>query len=127
MPSISPDTGLAFWFTNLRQFRTSCNNTTANNMDFLTFANSPITNILPTDNEQKTFVTSAAAVTGYDDMDVSNLATYKTYEVLLDNWNPLFTAIAVLLQSLSTSDLQGASSADYLIALVSTAFPGGST
>lgn len=127
MPSISPTEGLALWFNNLRQLQAACNNTSVSKMDLLTFANTTIINVLPTAAEQNNFLVSAVSSTGYDDMAVADLTTYKTFEGLLDNWNPLATAVAVLLQSLAVPALQGVGSADFMNATVATAFPGGST
>ena len=128
MPSISPSQNLAFWFTNLRQFQTATNNTSAIKMTLLTFANSPITPILPSTTEQDTFIVSVGASTGYTDMNNTDLTTtYKSFEALLDHWNPLPTATAIVLQSLAVPALQGTAGADFLSALVSDAFPGGST
>ena len=101
MLSISPSDGLALWFTNLRQFQAACNNTSVSKMDLLTFANSTIVTALPSATEQNTFLTSAGISTGYDDIATADLTTYKTFEGLLDNWNPLPTAVAVLLQFLA--------------------------
>jgi hypothetical protein len=127
MTDISPLDGLAFWFTNLRQLQVACNSIIVMKMGRLTFANTTIVTVLPTAGEQGTFLTSAAASTGYDDMATADLTTYKTFEGLLDNWNPLVTAIAVLLQSLAVASLQGAASADFMNATVAAAFPGGSS
>src|ERR1035437_6141455 len=100
MQSISPSEGLALWFTNLGQFQKACINTSAGKLSLLKFANYNILKALPTKPEQDNFLVSAADSTGYDDMAEADLATYKTFEGLLDNWNPLPTAVAVLLQSL---------------------------
>jgi hypothetical protein len=126
MPSSSPSDNVAFWFTNLRQLKAACNNTSVDKLDLLTFANATVAAFLPSSTEQSTFLVSAAASTGYDDMSSADLTTYKTFEGLLDNWNPLTTDIAVLLQSLAVPSLQGVASADFLIATVAAAFPGGS-
>jgi hypothetical protein len=125
MASNSTSDGLALWFTNLRQFQKACNNTSVSKMDLLSFANCSIITVLPTATEQKTFLTSASVSTGYDDIAIADLTTYKTFEALLDNWNPLATAIAVLLQSLAVPSLQGVGSADFLNATVASVFPGG--
>jgi hypothetical protein len=127
MQSISPNDGLALWFANLRQFQTACNNTSVSKINnLLVLANTTIVTVLPTAAEQNTFITSAGTSTGYDDMAIADLATYKTFEGLLDNWNPLTTAVAVLLQSLAVSSLQGVASADFMSAAVIAAFLGGS-
>ena len=126
MPSIPPDPGIALWFKNLSQFQDACINTTAYKADLLTFSKMSCTTELPSPEEQKNFVTAAAAATGYDNMAVADLATYKTFAGLLNNWNPLPTAVAVLLQSLAVEALQNVPSKAFMKALVSVAFPGGS-
>jgi len=126
VPDISPSQGVELWFTNLRQFQAACINTTAYKASLLTFANTTCCADLPSLAEQSNFVSAAAASTGYDDMAVADLATYKTFAGLLNNWNPLPTAVAVLLQSLAVEALQNVPSKAFMKALVSVAFPGGS-
>ena len=126
MPDISPSDGLTLWFTNLGQLQAACNNTSVSKLDKLTFANTTIVTVLPTTAEQKTFLTSVGVSSGYDDIAIADLTTYKTFKGLLDNWNPLATAIAVLLQSLAAPPPQEMSSTDFMNATVSAAFPGGS-
>jgi len=125
MPSISPSQGVALWFTYLRDFQAACNSTTAAQMDLLTFADTSVTAILPSAQEQNTFLTNIAVSPGISGIPISALAGVS-FEGLLDNSNPLVTYVAVLLQSLSDPSLQNAASADYWSALVSAAFPGGS-
>ena len=127
MPDISPSQGVELWFTNLRQFQAACINTTAYKASLLTFANTTCCADLPSLAEQSNFVSAAAASTGYDDMAVADLATYKTFAGLLNNWNPLPTAIAILLQSLADPTLQNVPSKAFMKAAVATAFPVGST
>ncbi len=126
MPSISPDPGIDFWFKNLRQFQAACINTTAAKEDLLTFANHSCTAALTTSAEQNNFITAAAASTGYDDMAVADLTTYKTFAGLLNNWNSLPTAVAILLQSLAVPSLQTVPSKAFMKAAVADALPGGS-
>jgi hypothetical protein len=127
MPSPSPDTAdLKAWFTHLRAFQSACPGTNVNKIDLLTFANTTITTALPSTADQNTFIVSAVNATGFNSMALSDLTTYKTFVALLDHWNPLITPVAIYLRSLSIPALQGASSADFYKALVSTAFPGGS-
>jgi hypothetical protein len=130
MPSLSPSDALndiKAWFVHLRAFRSACVGTNAMHMDLLTFANAGITTVLPSAADQNNFIVAAVNATGYNDMALSDLTTtYKTFEALLDHWNPLITPIALYLWSLSVSSLQGGASADFWKALVSTAFPGGS-
>ncbi len=126
MPSISPDPGIDFWFKNLRQFQAACINTPAAREDLLTFANHSCTAALPTSAEQNNFITAAAASTGYDDMAVADLAACKTFAGLLNNWNSLATAVAILLQSLAVPALQTVPSKTFMKAAVAAAFPGGS-
>jgi hypothetical protein len=130
MASLSADDAsdeIKAWFDHLDDFRESCVGTNAAVMNPLTFANAAITTILPTTAEQNNFIVKAVAATGYNDMALSDLTTtYKTFEALLDHWNPLITPIALYLWSLAVPSLQGGASADFWKALVSTAFPGGS-
>jgi hypothetical protein len=109
------------WFTHLRAFRTACvgNNTPAN---LLAFANETITTILPTTAEQQNFVVKAVEATGYNDMDVSDLAN-RTFLALLDIWNPLITPLAQYLWGVSP--LNNLSSGEFYRSLCSDAFPGG--
>jgi hypothetical protein len=130
MSNLSPTDALddiKAWFVHLRAFRSACVGTNAMDMNLLTFANAAITSVLPTSAEQNNFIVSAVDATGYNDMALSDLSTtYKTFEALLDHWNPLITPIALYLWSLSIPSLQGGASADFWKALISTAFPGGS-
>jgi hypothetical protein len=113
------------WFVHLRAFRLACVGTNAMDMNLLTFANAAITAVLPTSAEQNNFIVSAVNATGYNDMALSDLSTtYKTFEALLNHWNPLITPVALYLWSLSVPSMQGGASADFWKALVSTAFPG---
>jgi hypothetical protein len=115
------------WFIHLGAFRAACVGTNAMHMNLLIFASAAITTVLPTTADQNNFIVAAVSATGYDDMALSDVATtYKTFGALLDHWNPLSTAIAHHLWSLSVPPLQGGASADFWKALVSTAFPGGS-
>ena len=127
MPQPTPREAIATWFQQLCQLQVATNNTDLQTMPLLAFANRTIKKDLPTNTEQETFLTSAAAALGSPDMnDPSNITTYSTFEGFLDHWNPLFTPIAVLLQSLADPSLQGVASADFMAANAVTAFPGGS-
>jgi hypothetical protein len=117
--------GIAQWFTGLRAFQSACIGTNVSN-NLLTFANTTIATVLPTDAEKSNFVTRAVAATGFDDMAIADLTTYGTFEALLDNWNALVTRVAIYLQSVSASTLQSSASADFWGASLSVAFPGGS-
>lgn len=121
-----PSQGIANWFYDLRELQTACNSTAAATMNLLDFANANIVAVLPTATEQSTFLTSAASTTGIDDMSTADLANFKTFEGLLDFWSPLITPVAILLQGFAAPAFQGIASSDFMGALVSDAFPGGS-
>jgi hypothetical protein len=126
MPSSTPSQGIANWFYDLRELQAACNSTAITAMNLLDFADANIVASLPTATEQSTFLTSAASSTGIDDMSTADLTGFKTFEGLLDFWRPLTTPISILLQSLAAPALQGIASSDFMNALVSDAFPGGS-
>lgn len=128
MPNLSPTdafSDIRAWFDHLSAFRSACVGTNVMHMDLLTFANVPITTVLPTTAEQDNFIVAAVDATGYDDMALSDLTTtYRTFQALLNHWNPLVTPVSLYLWSLSVPSLQSGTSADFWRVLVSAAFPG---
>jgi hypothetical protein len=126
MPSIPPGDAVALWFTYLRGFQAACSfNTNVPVMDLLTFANSTIASVLKSSNQQNQFIVAVADKPGFD-LSVSDLTTNKTFEALLDKFNPLATYVGLYLQSLAAKDYPAGSYADFLQAPCSQAFPGGS-
>lgn len=122
----SPVQGVALWFTYLRDLQAACNfNTNVSQMDLLTFANTSICQVLPSNNEQNQFILAAAASPGYD-ISTSDLTTYSTFEALVDHFNPLTTYLGVLLQNLAVAPYPGAAAADFWKTASAQAFPGGS-
>jgi hypothetical protein len=127
MPTTPPNTDIQFWFNNLSALQSACNSTAISKLDRFQFANSNIVASLPSATQQKTFLTSVKALTGYDNVAPADLTGFKTFEGLLDQkWNYLPTAIATALQSFAPSTLQGGAGADFWNATVGLAFPGGS-
>jgi len=64
-------------------------------MDLLTFANAPITGLLPSANEQGQFAINAKAALGIV-IEPDDLTTnFSTFEALLDNFSNLPTFVAV--------------------------------
>ncbi|HTU43283.1 MAG TPA: hypothetical protein VMF10_16360 [Candidatus Aquilonibacter sp.] len=116
------------WFAQLGLFRAACVGTNTTGMNVLEFADASIITILPSTADQENFIAAAVSATGYNDMAITDLTTtYKSFEALLDHWNPLITSIALYLWSLAVPSLQGTASADFWKAPVSTAFPSKST
>jgi hypothetical protein len=123
----TPDPNIQFWFNNLKSLQTASNNTTLQSMNLLNFANSNIVAYLPSTTEQKTFLTSVAAFTGYSNVAPADLAGFKSFEGLLDQkWNYLPTAIDTALQPFAAASVQGGAGADFWNATVAAAFLGGS-
>jgi hypothetical protein len=122
----NPSQGVALWFTYLRDFQSDCAfDTNVAKMDLLTFANSKIIAVLPSDNEKNQFIVAAKSSPGFD-ISISQLTTYSTFEALLDHFNPLTTYVGVLLQGLSAAPYPSGAAADFWKAKASSAFPGGS-
>jgi hypothetical protein len=114
------------WFSYLHALQSDCSmNTSVKTMTLLVFANSTITTILPSSNEQGQFIVNVAASPGFD-LSIPDLTTYATFEALLDHFNPLPTYVAAYIQTVSTGSFPNGSLADFLNASISAAFPGGS-
>jgi len=127
MPSTPPGDAVALWFTYLRGFQSACSfNTNVPVMDLLTFANSSITTIIKSSNQQNQFIVAVADQPGFD-LAVSDLTSSKTFEALLDKFNPLATYVGLYLQSLAAKTLPSGSFADFLQATTAQAFPGGAS
>jgi hypothetical protein len=117
---------LLLWFSYLHGLQNACSfNTSVKNLDLLTFANSKIVSIAPSANEQAQLIVNAKSAPGFD-ISTADLATYATFEALLDHFNPLPTYVAAYLQTFAPSSLGGGSLVDFLNASVTVAFPGGS-
>lgn len=118
---------LLMWFSYLHALQSDCSfNLSVKNMTLLDFANSTITTILPSSNEQNQFIINASTSPGFD-LSVPDLTTYATFEALLDHFNPLPTYVGAYLQTVSGGNFPNGSLADFLSASLSGAFPGGST
>jgi hypothetical protein len=113
------------WFSYLRDLQSACSiNTSVKSMDLLTFANSKIATILSSANDQNQFIIEAKESPGFD-LALGNLTTYTTFEALLDHFNPLPTYLGMLLQTTAAQPYPSGGVADFLNALISSAFPGG--
>jgi hypothetical protein len=127
MSRVSPSDALAQWFTYLRAFQSACSfNTNVPTMDLLTFANSAITVVLPTANEQNQFIVTVSTSPGFD-LSQADLTSSATFEALLDKFNPLVTYVGAYLQTLAAAPFPGGALADFYKATTAAAFPGGST
>ena len=118
---------LAGWFADLQKLRIACakTNTSAKKMDLLTFANSKITTVLPSANEQGQFIIDAKTALSIDIAPDDLSTNFSTFEALLDNFSPLPTFVAVLLKTLAAGSFPQGSMADFLSAKIGAAFPGG--
>jgi hypothetical protein len=125
--SSTPDLGIQFWFKQLGQFQAACLNNTVGDLTTFQFAGATIVFVLNSTNSQKHFLTSVAKSTGYDDLQISDLTTYKTFGGLLNYCNAFTSALFNALQPLAIEALQNVDSKPFLAATVAVAFPGGST
>jgi hypothetical protein len=113
------------WFSYLRDLQSACSiNTSVKSMDLLKFANSKITTILPSANDQNQFIIEVKQSPGFD-LALGDLTTYSTFEALLDHFNPLPTYLGMLLQTIAAAPYPSGGVADFLNAQISSAFPGG--
>jgi hypothetical protein len=126
MPSPPPDPEIQFWFTQLGRFQAACISNSAAGLNLLQFANANIVSTLNSPNTQKNFLTAVAASTGYDDLQISDLTTYKTFGGLLNYCRLLENDIFRALQALSAPEYQTINSTAYYATPVASAFPGGS-
>jgi hypothetical protein len=121
---------LANWFTFLLNLQMGCAkiNTSADpqRMTLLTFANSKITTLLPSANEQGQFIINAKASPGIDiaPNDLSN--RFSTFKDLLINFNDFPTLLAICLRQCAAGAFPGGTLKNFLAATVNAAFPGGS-
>jgi hypothetical protein len=115
------------WFTSLHAFQDDCAsfNTSVVTMDLLTFANTTVTAVMPSTNEQGQFLLAAAASPGFD-ISSDDLSTFSTFEALLDHFSPLPTFVAAYIQMAAANPFPSGSLSDFLSAPVTSAFPGGS-
>jgi hypothetical protein len=127
MPDPLDKRNLLRWFTNLHDLQNDCSiNTSVKSLDLLIFANTTITSVLPSDNEQQQFIIKVQAEPGFD-LSIADLTTFSTFEALLDNFSPLPTLVAAFLRTLAAGSFPNGSLVDFLKAQVSGAFPGGSS
>jgi hypothetical protein len=134
MPDKSDDpnqTNLSNWFVFLQNLQTGCAkiNTSADprRMTLLAFANSKITALLPSANDQGQFIIEAQASPGID-IAPNDLSTrFSTFKDLLVNFSDLPTLLAICLQECAAGNFPAGMLKDFLAATVSKAFPGGST
>lgn len=115
------------WFSYLQALQSDCTmNTSVKTMTLLVFANSTITTILPSPNEQNQFILNARSSPGFD-LSTTDVTSYATFEALLDHFNPLPTYVGAYVQTVSAGAYPKGSLADFLSAPISAAFPGGSS
>jgi hypothetical protein len=116
------------WFNSLHAFQSDVSpiNTSVKSMDLLTFANTTITTVLPSSNEQNQFILNSKTSPGFD-VSISDLTNYATFEALLDYFDPLPTFVGAYLQTVAAGNYPQGSLADFLNASISAAFPGGSS
>src|ERR1700761_1560896 len=101
-----PDPYIQSWFNDLSEFQSVCIDTSAGKLNLLAFANATILNYLPSAATQNNFLTAIAASTGYKDLQISDLTTYKTFRLLLDYSHPLENEVFNALQALSDPSVQ---------------------
>jgi hypothetical protein len=126
MPSALPDPNIQCWFNQLSQFQAACINNSAAKLSPLDFANASMILALNSPASQHNFLTRVAASTGYDDLQISDLTTYKTFGGLLNYCNSFANALFIAVQPLAAVDWQNADSIPFFAAPVAAAFPGGS-
>lgn len=115
------------WFTYLHALQSDCSfNTSVKTMTLLAFANATITTVVPSPSEQAQFILNVGNSPGFD-ISTDDLTNYATFEALLDHFNPLPTYVGLYLQTASAGTYPNGSFADFLNALISSAFPGGSS
>lgn len=130
MPDDPNQTNLANWFKFLTDLQNGCAkiNTDAGpaKMTLLAFANSKITTLLPSTNEQALFIINAKAAPGID-IAPNDLSTrFSTFKDLLQNFSDLPTLLAICLREKAAGAFPGGTLKDFLSAQVNAAFPGGS-
>lgn len=118
---------LVEWFTSLHalQSASAAIDTPMGSLDLLKFANTKITEVLAGANAQGEFSLKVKESLGWD-VTPGHIATFATFEALLDHFDSLMGCVSDYLQSLAVSPYPGGSSADFNKAKVSDAFPGGS-
>jgi|SRR5215472_12224027 len=127
MPDSLDKRNLERWFANLLELQNDCSmNTSVKDLDLLTFANTTITSVLPSPNEQQQFIINVKGAPGFD-ISMADLTTFSTFEALLDNFSPLPTLVGAFLRTLAVGSFPTGSLVDFFKAAVSSAFPGGST
>jgi hypothetical protein len=128
MPDSTEKQNLAQWFSDLHTMQDACAaiKTGTATLDLLKFANTTITSVLPSANEQGQFELNVKASLGID-VTAGHIAKYSTFEALLDHFSSIAGAVSDYLQTLSAAPFPTGGSADFNSAKVSSAFPGGST
>ena len=127
MPDSTEKQNLAQWFRDLHTIQDACAaiNTGAATLDLLKFANTTITSVLPSANEQGQFEVNVKASLGVD-VTAGHIAKYSSFEALLDHFSSIVGAVSDYLQTLSAAPFPSGGSADFSTAKISSAFPGGS-
>jgi hypothetical protein len=118
------------WFAFLEDLQIDCAeiNTSAapQKMTLLDFANSKITDLLPSANEQGQFIINAKASPGIDIAPNDLSARFSTFKDLLVNFSDLPTSLAICLRECAAGAFPSGTLKNLLAATVSAAFPGGS-
>lgn len=117
------------WFTFLLDLQIACAkiNTSADpqKMTLLAFANSKITTLLPSVNEQGQFIINAKASPGID-IAPNDLSTrFSTFRDLLINFSALPDLLAICLRECAADPFPSETLKSLLAATVNVAFPGG--
>jgi len=116
------------WFTLLHALQDACSfNTSVKTMTLLEFANATITTTLPSANEQQQFINNVTASNTGLMFSTDDLSNSTSFEALLDLDNPLASYVGLYLRTLASGTYPSGSFADFLDALISSAFPGGSS
>jgi hypothetical protein len=125
--ALSPQAyALATCFHYLRGFQTACSfNTNVPAMNLLTFANSKISDILPSAPYQNQFLVAATANTGIL-VSQSDLTANTLFLDLLNQYRPLKAYFGNYLMSLAAPPYPSDTLQAFELVLTSAAFPGGS-
>lgn len=120
---------LGDWFTFLKQFKVCCGNINSDvdRLTLLDFANSKISTLLPTPNDQAQFATCASNATNLPVMTDAVAAAADFVGLLETTWAFPNVYVAAYLQSLSPAPFATMNPGDFVLQKVKDVYPQGKT
>jgi hypothetical protein len=118
---------LSDWFTYLKQFKICCReiNSDVDHLTLLSFANSKISTLLATSNEQAQYATSCHDSTNLPVTPGAVAAAANFVGLLEATWGFPNMYVTAYLRSLSPAPFNGMKFGDFILQKVKDVFPGG--